>query len=396
MTETLRLAEYAERRVSLDEADARWLARRFPGRIVVRRDLDGLAFVVNPRQHVGVLTLPSGRRLEIRPKVPVASLLAMLAVAYRLETPFEPEAAGFAELDDLPDVLAAVFADLAEERIARGLHRAYVEREDNLSAVRGRIAIAGDLRENRVLRHRVWCRFAELTADVPENQVVRQAGWLLAGWARAPKLRLRLRRIDGLLSGVSATRLPAAAIDRFAYDRLTEPYRHLHRLCRLVLDGASLAESDGPVASRGFLLDMNRLFEGFVTESVRDRLPAGLALRGQATVFLDEAAAVAMRPDLLIERHGIPILVADCKYKRNDPGRYLHHDAYQVLAYCTALRLPVGVLVYPRHEAALDDAMAVRHAGIAIRQISIDLSGPPSAVRPAGGALARLFAASAT
>ena len=69
------------------------------------------------------------------------------------------------------------------------------------------------------------------------------------------------------------------------------------------------------------------------------------------------------------------IAALDCKYKRLEIWQYKNHDQYQILAYCTALDVPRGMLVYPRHEHALDQTIQVRNSDIRIRQLSIDLSG---------------------
>ena len=82
-----------------------------------------------------------------------------------------------------------------------------------------------------------------------------------------------------------------------------------------------------------------------------------------------------MRPDLVIRDRGVPRLVADCKYKRLEPDEYLHHDVYQVLAYCTAMNVEQGLLVYPLHEVNVRDEVSVRNAPVTIRQTTLDLSG---------------------
>jgi 5-methylcytosine-specific restriction enzyme subunit McrC len=390
VTETLRLVEYEEREISLASEDAAYLARAFAKQIALRRALTGEGYLLNPNQFVGVLALPSGRRLQIEPKVPVRSLFFMLAVASELPPPFLEEAAEFAELDELLEFVAGAFADLAEERIARGLYRAYVEREENLAAVRGRIAVADDLRRNHVLRHRTFCRFAELTEDVPENRIVRQVAHLLAGWVRRPPLRLRLWRIDHALGSVAPTHLPAEAVDRFAYGRLNEEYRPLHRLCKLVLEWASFADEAGPFAFRAFLLDMNRLFERFVTQTLRDRARHPVSVDDQVPLHLAEGRRVDMRPDLVVRVGTRPTLVADCKYKRLEPEGFKGHDLYQILAYCTALGLDRGLLVYPRHDVPVADAIRVVNSAVRIRQVSLDLSGSLAEIRAACDRLARV------
>src|SRR5215211_1297896 len=300
MSATITLREYEDQSVALAPEDVTFIMEQLQGRITIRRQLRGAGYVLNPNQFVGVVALPSGRRLESFPKVPVRSLFYMLAVVYDLPSPFLPEWSEFDELDEMLEFVVAHYADLLEGRIAHGLYRTYTEREENLSAVRGRIAVTDDVRHNFVLRHRTYCRFAEFTWDVPENQILRQVAHVVAGWVRKPELRMHLRRIDRLMGEVAPTNLPASALDGFTYHRLNDDYQPMHRLCRLFLEGASLSEAEGAISFRTFLLDMNRLFEAFVTQVLRDRTPSGVSVAAQVPTHLDEQRKVHMRPDLVI------------------------------------------------------------------------------------------------
>ncbi len=375
MTETIRLTEYQDERVRLDHTDAEFVLSRLAHRVAIRREVHSEDHVLNPGPFVGVVVLPSGRRLESFPKVPVRNLFHMLAVASGLEAPFRDEEVGVDRLDEVLEFVVAHFADLVERRIDVGLYRAYVEQEANLATVQGRIGVAEDVRRNHVLRHRTWCRYAEFTWDVPENQIVRQVVHLLGGWVRRPELRLRLRRIDAILAEVTPTNMSASAIGRFAYHRLNDDYRPIHRLCRLFLEGASLSEDEGPFDFRAFLVDMNKLFEAFVTEVLRERAPSRMVVRSQSQLFLGQDRRVEMRPDLLVDADQRTALVADCKYKRLAPDEFRHHDVYQLLAYCTASDVARGLLIYPAHEVQIQDEVRIRNAPISIRQTTIDLGG---------------------
>jgi 5-methylcytosine-specific restriction enzyme subunit McrC len=375
MSSPLILREYEDQPVTLDPDDVTFITEQLQGRIPIRRQLHGAGYVLNPNQFVGVVALPSGRRLESFPKVPVRSLFYMLAVVYDLPSPFLPEWSEFDELDEMLEFVVAHYADLLESRISHGLYRTYAEREENLSAVRGRIAVADDVRHNFVLRHRTFCRFAEFTWDVPENQILRQVAHLVAGWVRKPELRMRLRRIDRLMGEVTATNFAASALDRFTYHRLNDDYQPMHRLCRLFLEGASLSEAAGAFSFRTFLLDMNRLFEAFVTQVLRDRAPSGIAVEDQVPVYLGHEKKVPMRPDIVVRDRGVPRLVADCKYKRLEPDEFRNHDVYQVLAYCTAINVEQGLLLYPVHEVDVRDEVSIRHVPVIVRQTTLDLSG---------------------
>lgn len=377
MSEPIVLGEYRDWAGALAPEDAAFLARELGGRFSVQRQLQGDGYLVNPQQWVGVLTLPSGGRLESRPKVPIGNLFYMLAVARDL--PFRDELTRVESVEQLLELVAAYFAGLVERRIALGLYREYVEREENLTVVRGRIAVAEDVRRNYVLRHRTYCRYAELTWDIPENGVIRQVVRLLSGWDFRPPVRLRLAHLDAALAEVAPAELPVSALDGFVYHRLNEAYRELHALCRLFLEGSSLHEEAGPHALPTFLLDMNALFEGFVTRLLSERAAPPVVVREQVDDHLDRGRAVVIRPDIVVYRGGGPILIADCKYKLPNPGRLVAADVYQMLAYCTAIAVPRGLLIYPRHMAPSAVEIAVRNTGTVVRGVSIDLGRPSSA-----------------
>lgn len=73
----------------------------------------------------------------------------------------------------------------------------------------------------------------------------------------------------------------------------------------------------------------------------------------------------------------MPLAVADAKYKAGRPGGYPDADLYQMLAYCTALGLAEGHLVYAKGSAP-HTSHRVRHTGVTIHQHALDLDRPPA------------------
>lgn len=67
--------------------------------------------------------------------------------------------------------------------------------------------------------------------------------------------------------------------------------------------------------------------------------------------------------------------MADAKYKAEKPAGYPIADLYQILAYCTVLRLKVGHLIYAKGN---EDPVShvVRGAGTEVICHALDLSQP--------------------
>ncbi|MER5622610.1 hypothetical protein ABT061_16350 [Streptosporangium sp. NPDC002544] len=172
--------------------------------------------------------------------------------------------------------------------------------------------------------------------------------------------------------------------------RLNARYQNALRLAELVLRGASVEHRPGDVTVNGFLFDMARVFEDFVTVALREALAdIGGHCALQATHHLDERQAIRMVPDLVwYADDGTPLAVADAKYKAEKPEGFPDADLYQMLAYCTALGLSEGHLIYAKGNAP-HTAHRVRHARITIHQHALELNQPPAGLLTKVKTLAR-------
>ena len=116
-----------------------------------------------------------------------------------------------------------------------------------------------------------------------------------------------------------------------------------------MLSSTSFDQRFGTVSVSGFLVSMPEVFEDFVCAGLRVVFERhGGRGRLQWPGFLDEARVIPIRPDLVWELDGSPRMVADAKYKSEKPAGFPQADLYQLLAYCTALDLTDGHLVYAR------------------------------------------------
>lgn len=372
-SEVIPLVEYGEVELDLARGDVAHLVEVTAGRFRVSQNPMSHAYRVNPQQYVGVVPLPSGRRIVVQPKVPISSVAHMLAIVHGLPE-WGSELAPFSAVEDLLDHAAMQLVMAIEQQLQTGLQRKYVSEADNLTLVRGRINFASNLRHNYGLQHRIYCEYTELMWDIPENQVLRQALRAALGTVRSSAVRGRMMDVDIELAEVAVGQYSPSVFDRFDYHRGNWSYQALHALSRLFIEGASLGERAGSVTARAFLVDMNLLFEDFVRRILRQSITSGVTVT-KRDIDLDEHSKLSVTPDLLFQQGGVTYLVADCKYKALTSG-WMVDDVYQLLSYCVAEHVDRGVLFYPSIGAAGDGPLIVRGTGIEIRKVPVDLSQP--------------------
>ena len=214
------------------------------------------------------------------------------------------------------------------------------------------------------------CRYDDFTADVGENRYLKAALRLALRVPLVPvEDRRRLLGLVADLEEVTDARVEPGDLDRIEFNRLNEHYRPALHLARLVLENLTLIDRSGRWTTVSFMVDMNDLFERFVTERLRRALRGRLTVRGQHSTHLGTGDTVRMRPDLVFERRGRTVYVGDIKYKLTESGEARNPDYYQMLAYTTALGLNEGVLIYCHAED-----------GSPGRQVTVRNSGPSPAL----------------
>ena len=335
-------------------------------------------FSANAKQYVSHLALPSGTLLLVEPKINPANIFRMLAYVYAgwNRDVFRDAEVRYASDNFLFEPLVELFNDLVAGRVRRGLVHDYVRHEENLSVMRGRILFERHVAVNAVRPDHLFCGYHRRTPDIEDNQILKWTLHYLAsvkGWTARTvhSLRLNLRHF----SEVSLRAPDRGALCSRVYSRMNDDYRLLHDLCRLFLENSGIAEHAGDLRFRGFLLDMNLLFEAFVARafSTMARFTCLTAhLQTQDFLSHPSPATVTIRPDVTIREGVRTAAVVDAKYKRLQ-GTFRNHDFYQVIAYGTVLQCPRTYLFYPATEWDSDAVVEVRNSPIKIKVRRVDI-----------------------
>ncbi len=346
-------------------------------RVVQAARLGGGQWEVSAANRVGVASV-AGVTVWVRPKVPIARILFMLG--YANNPGWHNDIVDMAEVDDLLPAVAQAFVDQAERAVATGLLQGYAEIDDSVTVLRGRIREQEQLSRRFGVAVPLLVRYDDHTVDIAENQLLRAAAeTLLQVPGVQPRVRGRLRHLRRTLGEVSAL-TGGVPLPSWSPTRLNQRYHVALWLADLVLRGNALDPAPGGVRVGGFMVDTAKVYEDFLAVALTRAFSRhGGRCSAQHRTDLDEAGAIEMKPDLVWLRDGAPAAVIDAKYKAEKPAGFPHADMYQLLAYCTALRLRDGHLVYAKGNAT-QVTHAVRHAGITIHAHTLDLDTPPAAL----------------
>ncbi len=346
--------------------------RLSPGQVAALKGADAVEvtplgagrYKVKAKAEVGSAAFGTGPDtvvVRIRPKVTIGRLLFLLGYAQDKGT-WQMEEVEVDEAEDLLPAVARSFTRATQQRaFAGGLLYGYRPVEDDLMTIRGRVR-SDEMRRRHWSGPAIPCEYDEFTVDIAENRLLLAAARrLLALPGIIRPTRMALREIINELVDVTP-------LGRGESPPTWTPSAHNARywtalgLAEMILRGHSYEYGGGagPTTVRvdGFLVTMWTVFEAFVTKAVRDallrpptgRVPGRHVAFQDETHHLDRAGLVKLKPDLICYQQAstgrrVPVAVLDAKYKiekkADNPD-----TIYQLLAYCTALGLPAGHVVY--------------------------------------------------
>ena len=331
---------------------------------------------LRPGSHIGAVAV-GDLSVLIEPKIDIRQVLALACYAIGNGTvKFQAEDFGFHQEDALHDFLAIALAFQARKAFARGLLHGYRTEEEALYTVRGRIRFDEQLRRRFSIPLPVEVRYDEFTNDVLPNRLVKAAAYRLGRTRlRSARARRELGWLAAMLEEVSLVEFRSINVPAVRYDRLNEHYRNVVELSRLILRHGAFESGRGAVRASGFLMDMNVVFQEFVTVALRETLGLSPAVFGEKAIpSLDDGGRIHLRPDLTWWDGRSCVFVGDAKYKRITHANVPNADLYQLLAYATALELPGGLLIYAEGEAEPRE-YHVRHASKRLEVAALDISG---------------------
>ena len=331
--------------------------------------------------------------------IPIENIYYLLCYAWNRFD--EGEMADMASIDfkNALDLLACVLYRGISRLLRKGLDRGYVEREETLGFIHGRIDLGYTVLHGLHRRGRARCRFDELIHDVLHNQILKSTIRLLLYEENLDSsLKEKLRGIYRRLSGIREIRLNPAIFSRLVIHKNNRYYRFLLHICELITAYTIPDEHRGTYRFINFLRDEKRMayiFQQFVfnflvkeqsTYNVRAECldwPAEPIDPGRQE---DLKFLPAMYTDISL-RSSQSTLIIDTKYyvdalksKYGGKPKVSAENLYQIHTYLSSLEIKdypdnmaEGLLLYPVNGYQVDLAWNIRGHTIRVRTLNLGL-----------------------
>jgi len=314
--------------------------------------------------YVGIISLPDGPSIEIRPKAAGDNLLSLFRYAQGITSTTIEQETAVPKGREFVDALAAMYLDELQSVVRRGLFTEYRRVEGTEEHFRGQLDVQRQLQRQGTTGTQFECTYDELTADTTANRAILYATSVLGRLVNSPGIRQSLHQYETRLRRqVTLTPVETYAVENIELSRLNEHYADLLRLAELVIRGLYVENFvSGERPSFAILMDMNRVFEAVIERAARNAVDARdeWHVEGQANVrglITGGKHPVRMRPDFLVRDEEDDVtLVGDAKWKVGTPSQA---DIYQLTAYQLADDVP-GLLVYPGQAGTVTTQYTVR------------------------------------
>lgn len=338
------------------------------------------------QNYVGVICLPDGDQIEILPKTHKHSfshdesdtqligsnrknLVRMLQATRHLPS----KAASTASLDiarmPLLDVFISLFLNEVNKLVKRGVARQYQSQEENITYLKGKLLASQQVRHNLVMKHRHYMSYDELSADRPENRLIRSALQWAVNRVKGPTEHL-CQELLFHFSSIPHSRHISHDMNAWQRGRHLRHYETVRPWLEMIFKEQSPTSVDGSSEMLSLLFPMERVFEEYVALQLKRQFPdfeIKTQVREHSLIThipresKKENKLFQLRPDISILDSG-RIIIADTKWKLIDekmPGKKYkisESDIYQMLAYNQTYQKdeeePSEIwLIYPRSEA---------------------------------------------
>ena len=325
-------------------------------------------------QYVGVVHIDKSLSIEVLPKMykpndlainerktSVDNLFFMLDYCGQINLPNAHSSQLNRTRGNFFETLIYLYASDLMSCIQNSAHHEYVENEENLPYIKGKLILSQHLRHNMINQSRFYLRSDEFTIDNQLNRVFKYVSRMLLAATSNHRNRVLLSQIVAIFDEVSDEKITLQQAEKIHLNRLNSRFDKVLKLSKLFLSSQSLQLNASNYESFTFLIDMNNLFEDFIAVALRKAVikygdsRTTVKAQGPIRTFVDhtqddDKGIFRMKPDISLLYDNVVTSIIDTKYKILADERKLgvsQADLYQMFAYAKKYKTGDITLLYP-------------------------------------------------
>ena len=326
------------------------------------------------QNYVGIIQAKNGDSLEILPKIHdndnsnneeavENSKKILLTMLKTLKShPFKNINIANLKSLNLPllEIFISMFLDEVSKIIKIGIKRDYVELKDNLNFLKGKLKISEQIRKNIVHKERFYVCYQEFSIDRAENRLIKSTLEFLYKRSKSSRNQRLIREYLFIFDEISSSSDINADFSRLKLNRQTKYYEQALLWSKIFLQNKSFSPYRGSDVAFALLFDMNKLFESYVGNFIKKKLPDAILQHSQKHL-IEKPKGFMLKPDIFL-RHQKRNYIADTKWKiiksKDDISQT---DLYQLYAYGKKYECSKLYLIYPRISGINQKAMKFRY-----------------------------------
>lgn len=325
--------------------------------------------------------------------IAIKNIYYMLSYSFtNLNRDYDDEIAG-EQFDNIHNLFASILSKGMARQIKHGLHREYVEKQEDIYEIRGKVDILKTVQNQKNGIPRAICSYDDLSPNNSYNQILKCVATLLLNYEGVNECyKDSLRKSLLYFKDISAIDYRNIRWTSIKFDRNNQTYRMLLGISQLIIEGMLLSENEGNMQLAQFIDDqkMCRLYEKFILEYYRKEMPLISAESSQIKWAVDDnnqSLLPVMQSDIMLSYQN-KILIIDAKYYTHTMQTYydtqtIHSsNMYQIFAYVKNKQEDIdaskykvgGMLLYAKTEETFQPEVSTNISGNEIYVRTLNLN----------------------
>ena len=274
----------------------------------------------------------------------INNIYHMLSYAFQTLKQENYEDVAVESFDEMYDLFAAILAKGIGIQLKQGLYREYINLQEELPVMRGKINIPGTIKNHMVHERVLTCDFDELSENNLFNKIIKTTVMLLLKNTKVKaKYKDDLKKKMLFFSNVDILEPLSIKWSSIRFQRNNQTYRMLISVCQLIVEGMLITTDAGEYKLANFIdqQHMCRLYEKFILEYYSRHFPQLKVSASQIPWSVDDGIKTMlpiMQSDIHLQK-GNTVLIIDAKYYSHttqtqfDNHTIHSNNLYQIFTY---------------------------------------------------------------